>query len=118
MVNAVHAMLYAADAEKTRVFLKEVIGLSGVDAGRGWLIFALPPAEIAVHPTEGEADCGRTELYLMCDDIHAAIADLKSKGVACSPAADRGWGIVTSIKVPGYGEMGLYQPRHPVAFGA
>ena len=104
------------DAEKTRTFLKDVLGLSCVDAGRGWLIFALPPAEIAVHPSDGEADSGRSELYLMCQDIHKAIADLRAKGVECAPAADRGWGVVTSIKVPGYGDLGLYQPRHPVAY--
>ncbi|MCC6678317.1 MAG: VOC family protein [Phycisphaerales bacterium] len=113
MVNAVHTLLYARDAEKARAFLRDILDLPCVDAGRGWLIFALPPAEIAVHPDE-EAP-GRCELYLMCDDVHKTVAELRAKGVEfTSPVADRGWGLVTMLAVPGFGAMGLYQPKHPV----
>jgi len=115
MVNGVHAIVYAADAAKARAFFKDVLGLRSVDAGRGWLIFALPPAEIAAHPAEGEQN-GRHELYLMCDDVEETVAELKKKGVEFKDSpVDRGWGILCTLKIPGGGEMGLYQPKHPVA---
>jgi hypothetical protein len=106
-----HAVLYSQDADGVRALLRDTIGLPHVDAGNGWLIFALPPAEIAAHPGEGPA---RAELYLMCDDIHAAVAELHGKGVETTgPVADRGWGLVTGIALPGGGSLGLYEPRHP-----
>ena len=118
MINAVHALIYAKDADKARAFFKDVLNWPSVDAGRGWLIFALPPAEIAAHPAEDDADAGTCALYLMCDDINTAVAELKAKGVATkSPIADHGWGLVTSIEIPGFGDMGLYQPKHPLAYG-
>ena len=118
MVNAVHALMYTKDAEKLRAFFRDVLGLKSVDAGRGWLIFGLPPAEIAAHPAEDDSDHGRCELYLMCDDIQKTVAELKAKGVATTkPVSDQGWGMVTAIKLPDGNEMGLYQPRHPVAAG-
>jgi catechol 2,3-dioxygenase-like lactoylglutathione lyase family enzyme len=115
MVNGVHAIVYSEDAAKARLFFKDVLGLHSVDAGRGWLIFALPPAEIAAHPAEGEQK-GRHELYLMCDDVAKTVAELKAKGVQFKDApVDRGWGILCTMLIPGGGEMGLYQPKHPVA---
>ena len=113
MINGTHVILYSQDAEADRVFLRDVLGFESVDAGDGWLIYRAPPAEIAVHPTEGaEAH----ELYLMCDDIAATVAELTAKGVAFTgPVLDRGWGRLTSIRLPGGGELGLYEPRHPTA---
>jgi catechol 2,3-dioxygenase-like lactoylglutathione lyase family enzyme len=119
MINAAHVIIYAEDADATRAFFRDVLGLRHVDAGDNWLIFALPPAELGVHPTgppPGGGD-GRHELYLMCDDITATIAELTAKGVEfTSPVTDRGWGLVASLRVPGGGELGLYEPRHPVAY--
>lgn len=117
MVNAVHALLYAKDADKARAFLRDVLGWPHVDAGDGWLIFAMPPGEIGVHPTEADgAGAGRVELYLMCEDVKKTLAALRKKGVkVVRPVADQGWGLVTAIKVPGFGDLGLYQPLHPVA---
>ena len=105
-----HAVIHTGDADGVRALLRDAIGLPHVDAGKGWLIFALPPAEVAVHPGEGPA---RAELYLMCDDIHATVAELHAEGVETTgPVADRGWGLVTAIALPGGGSLGLYEPRH------
>jgi predicted enzyme related to lactoylglutathione lyase len=113
MISGVHALLYSADADALRAFLRDVLEWRSVDAGRGWLIFAMPPAELAAHPAEGEFRC---ELYLMCDDVEATMAALRAKGVEFArPVSDQGWGLVTAIKLPGGGELGLYQPRHPTA---
>ena len=113
MITGIHSIVFATDADKTRAFIRDVLGWSSVDAGGGWSIFATPPTELAVHPVdEGE----HHELYLMCDDIEKTIDELKNKGVEfTSEVADKGWGLLTSIKVPGGGEMGLYEPRHPTA---
>jgi catechol 2,3-dioxygenase-like lactoylglutathione lyase family enzyme len=112
MITGVHAIVYAEDAEATRAFLRDVLGLPSVDAGRGWLIFALPPAEIAAHPSETS---GRHELYLMCDHIESTVAELKAKGVEfVRDISDEGFGLMTALKVPGGGELGLYEPRHPL----
>src|ERR1043165_7934162 len=109
MVNGVHAIVYAKDAEKARGFFKDVLGLHSVDAGRGWLIFALPPAEVAAHPTEHGGEHGTHELYLMCDDIQKTVSELKAKGVEFKDEPkDQGWGILTTLVIPGGGEMGLY----------
>jgi hypothetical protein len=111
-VNGAHVLLFSPEAEAVRAVLAETLGWSHVDAGDGWLIFALPPAEVAVHP----ADAPTQEMYLMCDDLDVTIADLRSKGVEFrGEPADRGWGIVTTMVLPGGLEMGLYQPRHPTA---
>jgi len=112
MINGVHALLYAKDADQTRAFLRDVLGLPYVDAGGGWLIFALPPGELGVHPEESEV---HHELYFMCDDAAATVAELTAKGVKCSPVRDQGWGLVTAVEVPGAGSIGLYQPKHPTA---
>jgi hypothetical protein len=112
VITGVHAVAFAHDAELVREFLRDVLELPCVDAGEGWLIFALPPAEIAAHPaTEG----GMYALYLMCDDIDATVAELSAKGVEfAGPVSDQGWGLLTAMKVPGAGELGLYEPRHPL----
>ena len=111
MITGAHAILYSRDADGVREFLRNVLELPSVDAGGGWLIFALPPAEVAAHPTDGAGSC---ELYLMCDDIHATVAELRDKGVEFSrPVSEERWGSVTSIALPGGGQLGLYEPKHP-----
>lgn len=115
MITGVHTIVYAHDAEKARAFFRDVLNLPHVDAGRGWLIFALPPAEIAAHPTEDGERAGACEIYLMCDDIHKAVTDLSAKGVRFTrDVVDCGWGLLTTLEVPGVGDMGLYQPKHPL----
>jgi len=111
LITGVHAVIFTADAERDRAFFRDVLEFPSVDAGGGWLIFALPPAELAAHPAE---EGGQHELYLMCDDVHATIAELKAKGVDVPrPISDEGFGLVTAIRLPGGGELKLYQPRHP-----
>lgn len=114
MIHGVHALIYCQDADRARAFLRNTLGLQAVDAGEGWLIFALPPAELGVHPAEGNA--GEHRFYFMCDDIQATMRDLKAKGVEfSSPVEDQGWGLLTAMKIPGGGELPLYQPRHRTA---
>jgi predicted enzyme related to lactoylglutathione lyase len=111
VITGAHAIIYSRDADGVRAFFRDVLELPSVDAGHGWLIFALPPAEVAAHPTD---DAARSELYLMCDDIHATVAELEAKGVEFArPIAEERWGLVTAIKLPGGAEVGLYEPRHP-----
>lgn len=109
MITGAHAIIYSTDAEADRAFLRDVLGFSNVDAGDGWLIFALPPAEVAVHPGD-END--HHELYLMTDDVEALVASLEGRGIAASAIADRGWGLLTQVTLPGGGTLGVYQPRH------
>ena len=110
MINGAHVIIFSRHAEADRAFLKDVLGFRSVDAGHGWLIFALPPAEVAVHPV----DIGpRHELYFMCDDLPAEIAALQAKGVVCSAIQEARWGSITMVRLPGGGEVGLYQPKHP-----
>ncbi len=112
MITGAHTIVHATDADAARAFFRDVLGLSNVDAGGGWLIFKSPPAELAVHPA-GEP---RHELYLMCDDIDKTVAELTAKGVRfTSEVSDQGWGLLTSFEVPGAGSLGLYEPRHPIA---
>jgi catechol 2,3-dioxygenase-like lactoylglutathione lyase family enzyme len=115
MINGAHTIVYSKDAEKLRAFFRDVLGWNSVDAGLGWLIFALPPGEIAVHPAEHGAEAGTHELFLMCDDVKKTVAELKSKGVELEEITEAPWGLVTSIKLPDGGKLGLYQPRHPTA---
>ncbi|GAA4902252.1 hypothetical protein EV188_10917 [Actinomycetospora succinea] len=115
MITGAHAILYSADAEADRAFLKDLLGTRTVDAGGGWLIIGLPPAEVAVHPTDGEPE---HELYLICDDVEATAADLRARGVGVDPVTDQGWGLLTAIHLPGGGRLGMYEPRHPVAAGS
>ena len=111
MITGVHALIFAKDAEGARAFFRDVLGLSSVDAGDGWPIFALPPAELAAHHTDEDA---HHELYLMCDDIHATVEELEEKGVEFTrPIDDAGWGLITALKLPGGGELALYEPKHP-----
>jgi catechol 2,3-dioxygenase-like lactoylglutathione lyase family enzyme len=111
-ITGVHAVIFTERADELRAFLRDVLGFPAVDAGGGWLIFALPPAELAAHPTEG---AGHQELYLMCDDIEATVGRLKSKGVEFTgPISDEGFGLMTALRLPDGGELGLYEPRHPL----
>jgi catechol 2,3-dioxygenase-like lactoylglutathione lyase family enzyme len=110
MIFGAHVIVYSADATADRAFFGDVLGFSSVDAGHDWLIFALPPAELAVHPAD---ENGPHELYLMCDDLTQEMSRLAEKDVACSEVEEARWGSVTKIRLPGGGEVGLYQPRHP-----
>jgi catechol 2,3-dioxygenase-like lactoylglutathione lyase family enzyme len=122
MINGTHVLLYTADPDADRAFFRDVLGLRSVDAGGGWLIFALPPAELALHPAGGESpqpQSGQTMLgahvYLMCDDVRATVNELAAKNVRCSELHVERWGIRTTIALPGGGAVGLYQPTHPTA---
>jgi catechol 2,3-dioxygenase-like lactoylglutathione lyase family enzyme len=113
MIRGAHVILYSTDAEADRAFLRDVLGLANVDAGGGWLIFGLPPAELAVHPAETS---GAAELYLVCDDIDESVADLGARGVTFEgPVSDQGWGRLATIRLPGGGRLGIYEARHPTA---
>jgi catechol 2,3-dioxygenase-like lactoylglutathione lyase family enzyme len=114
MIFGAHVVVYTKDAEADRAFFRDVLGFASVDAGHGWLIFALPPAEAAFHPAERN---DRPELYLMCGDLKAEMAALRTKGAECSEATEARWGSVAKIRLPGGGEIGLYQPTHPTALG-
>ena len=112
MITGAHTVIFSPDADADRAFFTDVLGFPSVDAGRGWLIFRLPPGEAAFHPTDGE---GGQELYLMCDDINATVAELEAKGVELvRPVSDEGWGLLTAFKLPSGAELALYEPRHPV----
>jgi len=113
MVSGAHVIIYSKDAEADRAFFRDVLGFRSVDAGHGWLIFALPPAEAAFHPSDGNG--GAHELYFMCDDLKTEIASLASKGVKCSAVQEERWGSITKMRLPGGGDIGLYQPKHPTA---
>jgi catechol 2,3-dioxygenase-like lactoylglutathione lyase family enzyme len=121
VITGTHAIVYAEDADRARAFFRDVLGLPNVDAGGGWLIFRMPPAELGVHPAGApEAPqataAGRHELFLMCDDITATVDELAAKGVEFhSGVSDEGFGLMTTMRIPGGGVLGLYQARHPVA---
>jgi catechol 2,3-dioxygenase-like lactoylglutathione lyase family enzyme len=112
MISGAHVIVYTKDADADRTFFRDVLGLQSVDAGRGWLIFALPPGEAAFHPSEKN---GPHELYFLCDNLKLEMAALTKKGVTCSAVREERWGSITKIQLPGGGEMGLYQPKHPTA---
>ena len=112
MIFGAHVIVYSQNADADRAFLKDVLGFSSVDVGHGWLIFALPPAEVAVHPA---SENDRHELYFMCDDLKAEMAALERKGVACSKVKEERWGSITQIRLPGGGQVGLYEPKHALA---
>ena len=114
MISGAHVILYSKDAEADRAFFRDVLGFPSVDAGRGWLIFALPPAEAAFHPSDQN---GHHELYFLCDDVKAEIAALAKKNVKCTEVHEERWGSVSKVGLPGGGEVGLYQPKHPTALG-
>jgi predicted enzyme related to lactoylglutathione lyase len=112
VITGMHAIVFSAEAEKVRAFFADVLGMPSADAGGGWLIFALPPAELAVHPADGET---RHELYLMCDDIQATLADLRARGVEVArEVSDQGWGLLAAIRLPDGSEFPIYEPRHPL----
>lgn len=113
MFSGAHVILYTPDADADRAFLKDVLGFPHVDAGRGWLVFQLPPAEVAVHPTSG---AHKHELYLMCEDISRVLTTLENRGTEISrPISDEGWGLLAAIRLPSGAELPLYEPRHPTA---
>jgi catechol 2,3-dioxygenase-like lactoylglutathione lyase family enzyme len=112
MIFGAHVIVYSKDADADRAFFRDILGFKSVDAGHGWLIFALPPAEAAFHPDEKN---DRHELYFMCGDLKAEMSALKKKGVACSDVHNERWGSITKISLPGGGKIGLYQPKHPMA---
>lgn len=115
MINGSHVILFSTDAEADRAFLRDILGFPHVDAGGGWQIFALPPAEAAVHPAEGRAS---HELYFMCDDIETTVAELRAKGVEfTAEISEERWGRLTRFRLPSGGEVGIYEPRHPRATG-
>ena len=113
MISGAHVVVYSKDAEADRAFFRDVLGFPSVDAGHGWLIFALPPAEAAFHPNDRN---GPHELFLMCDDLEGEMKALAAKGVACSAVEIQRWGSITRVRLPGGGEVGLYHPTHPTAF--
>ena len=113
MINGSHVILFSQDPDADRAFFADVLGLSHVDAGGGWLIFAVPPAEAAMHPTDGPAS---HELYFMCDDIETTIEELRVKGVEFAEGiSEERWGRLTRFRLPGGGDVGMYEPRHPRA---
>jgi predicted enzyme related to lactoylglutathione lyase len=115
VITAMHSIIYAGDEHKARAFFRDVLGLPCVDAGGGWLIFRLPPSELGVHEAHGQA--GTHEMYLMCDDLDQTMAELAAKGVEfAGPVTDMGWGRLTNIRVPGGGDLGLYEPKHKTAY--
>jgi hypothetical protein len=117
MIIGAHSIINSTDPGADRAFLRDVLGLPGVDVGGGWLIFGLPPAEVAVHPSD---ENGVHEFYLMCDDVGAFVVEMKERGVACDPVQSPGWGLLTRLTLPGGGKLGVYEPRHarPRTMGA
>ena len=109
MITGAHSVIYSTDAEADRAFLRDVLGFPHVDAGGGWLIFALPASELAVHPQERN---DIHELYLMCDDVEAFVAEMMTRGIVCDPVSSQRWGSVTRVPLPGGGRLGVYEPRH------
>jgi hypothetical protein len=110
VIRGAHVIVYSKDAEADRAFFRDVLKYPFADAGHGWLIFALPPAEVAVHPSD---DNDVHELYFMCDDVQAFIREMTARGVACSQVDEQRWGSITQITLPGGGKVGVYQPKHP-----
>jgi catechol 2,3-dioxygenase-like lactoylglutathione lyase family enzyme len=122
MITGAHVLLYSSDPEADRAFFRDVLEFRSLDAGHGWLIFKLPPAEAALHPLDGdpaEVHAGHSmlgaQLYLMCDDLQASIKSLAARNVICTAIDKAQWGIKTTIRLPSGGEIGLYQPTHPTA---
>jgi catechol 2,3-dioxygenase-like lactoylglutathione lyase family enzyme len=112
MISGTHVVVYSKNADADRAFFRDVLGFKSLDAGHGWLIFALPPGEAAFHPADESV---AHELYFMCDDLKAEIAALAKKGVECPEVQELRWGSITKMPLPGGGQIGLYQPKHPTA---
>ena len=117
MIIGAHSIIYSTKPDADRAFLRDVLKLTNVDVGDGWLIFGLPPAEVAIHPSDKN---DVHEFYLMCDDVEALVADMMKRNIACGPVQNQGWGLLTRLTLPGGGHLGIYQPRHarPKAMGA
>ncbi len=109
MISGAHGIIYSKDAEADKAFLRDVLKLNNVDVGQGWLIFALPPSEIAIHPSEKSQ---HHEIYLICDDINVFIEEMKKKKIDCSEVQDQGWGLLSELTLPGGGKIGVYEARH------
>jgi len=109
MINGAHSVLYSTNPEADRAFFRDVLGLSHVDVGGGWLIFGLPPSEVAVHPGDKN---DLVEFYLMCDDVNVFVAAMAKRGIACGPIQEQRWGRLTQLTLPGGGRLGVYEPRH------
>ena len=109
MLTGAHVILYSTDAEADRSFFRDVLNLHHADAGHGWLIFGLPPSEVAVHPAEGES---KHELYLMCDNVQTFVERMRASGIACGPINEQRWGLLTEITLPSGAKLGVYQPKH------
>ncbi|HEY2945293.1 MAG TPA: extradiol dioxygenase [Vicinamibacteria bacterium] len=118
MINGAHSIIYSKAPQADRLFLRDVLQLPSVDVGEGWLIFGLPPSEVAVHPSD---DNDVHELYFMCDDVEAFVAAMSKRNIRCGPVQNQGWGLLTQVTLPGGGKLGVYQPRHarpkPMASG-
>lgn len=113
MINAVHTVIYSKQADEVRAFFRDVLKFPWVDAGHGWLIFALPPGELGVHPTDTDSESGRHMLYFMCDDIEGTVRELKEKGVEFTkPVQQTSFGLLTAFRIPGGDELYIYEPRH------
>jgi catechol 2,3-dioxygenase-like lactoylglutathione lyase family enzyme len=110
MIRGAHIVLYSCNAEADRAFFRDVLDYPFVDAGHGWLIFALPPAELAIHPASAN---GAHELFLMCDDVAAFMVQMSQRGVVCSDLQTERWGLITHLTLPGGGALGVYEPTHP-----
>ena len=109
MITGAHSIIYSTDPEADRAFIRDVLGLPHVDDGGGWLIFGLPPSEVAVHPSSANE---LREFYLLCDDVDAFVAEMKNHDIACSDVRDEGWGLITNVTLPGGGKLSVYQPKH------
>jgi hypothetical protein len=109
MITGAHSVIFSTNPDADRAFFRDVLQLTNVDVGGGWLIFGLPPAEVAVHPSDKN---DVHEFYLMCDDVEALVSEMKDRNIACGPVQDQGWGLLTQLTLPGGGKLGVYQPRH------
>ena len=109
MIIGAHSIIYSMNPDADRAFLRDVLKLNHVDAGGGWLIFGLPPAEVAIHPSDAN---DVHEFYLMCDDVQALMAEMQKHNITCSPVHNQAWGLLTQVTLPGGGKLGIYQPRH------
>ncbi len=123
MITGAHVLLYSQDAERDRAFFRDILQFRSLDAGGGWLIFALPPAELGIHPGDGKFVQSHADqhllgsvLYLTCDDLPSLVLSLQAKHVECTPMAEADWGTATTIRLPSGGQLGLYQPKHATAF--
>jgi len=109
MITGVHTIIYSKNAEADKAFFRDVLKLRNIDVGHGWLIFGLPPSELAVHPS---SDSEHHEIYLMCEDINIFVQQMSEQKVVCSEIQNQGWGLLTELTLPGGGKLGVYQPRH------